>query len=151
MDLSLQRRLAAEILGVGENNIRFDIERMEDISKAFRREEIKALIEDGAIYAEKPRRNSRGRIKILREKRRRGRRRGHGSRKGVKSARVDEERMWVYRIRKIRRYLKYLKDHDMIDTRTFRKLYRMAKGGYFKSLSSLKARLEAEGLVKSRG
>ncbi|MCI4457573.1 MAG: 50S ribosomal protein L19e [Desulfurococcaceae archaeon] len=148
MDLSLQRRLAAEILGVGENNIRFDPERLEDISKAFRREEIKALIEDGAIYAIKPSRNSRGRINMLREKKRRGRRRGSGSRKGSRKTRSDEETMWVYRIRRIRRYLKYLKDHEIIDTRTFRRLYRMAKGGYFRSLSALKMYMEAEGILK---
>ena len=43
--------------------------------KAFRREEIKALIEDGAIYAIEPSRNSRGRWKILHEKKKKGRRR----------------------------------------------------------------------------
>jgi large subunit ribosomal protein L19e len=56
--------------------------------------------------------------------------------------------MWVYRIRRIRRYLKYLKDHEIIDTRTFRRLYRMAKGGYFRSLSALKMYMEAEGILK---
>jgi len=68
-DLTLQKRLAAEIMGVGINNVRFDPERIEDIEKSFRREEIKALIEDGAIYAIEPSRNSRGRWKILHEKR----------------------------------------------------------------------------------
>ncbi len=148
LDLSLQKRLAAEILGVGINNIKFDQERLEDISKAFRREDIEALIEDGAIYAEKPRRNSRGRINLRKEKRSKGRRRGHGKRKGSRGAREDKKRNWINRIRKIRRYLKYLKDTGVIDTATFRKLYRRAKGGYFKSLSSLKQHLEAEGILK---
>ncbi|MEM0043437.1 MAG: 50S ribosomal protein L19e [Sulfolobales archaeon] len=151
MDLSIQRRLAAEILGVGENNIRFNLERLEDISKAFRREEIKALIEDGAIYYVKPHRNSRGRINILKEKKRKGRRRGQGSRKGARGARADEEEVWVNRIRKIRRYLKYLKNSEIIDSKTFRRLYRMAKGGHFRSLASLKQYLEAEGIIRSRG
>lgn len=150
MDLSLQKRLAAEILGVGVNNIRFDESRLEDISKAFRREDIKALIEDGVIYAERPRRNSRGRVNLKKEKRRKGRRRGHGSRKGSKDAREDPKEAWINRIRKIRRFLKYLRDHEIIDTATYRRLYRRAKGGYFKSLASLRQYLEAEGILKSR-
>ena len=45
------------------------------------------------------------------------------------------------RIRKIRRFLKYLRDHDVIDRRTYRELYRKAKGGEFENLRSLKTHL----------
>ncbi len=150
MDLSVQKRLAAEILGVGVNNIKFDEERIDLVQEAFTREDIRALIKDGVIYYEKPHRNSRGRINRVKRQKKKGRRRGHGSRKGSKDARVDSRRMWINRIRKIRRYLKYLKDNDIIDTRTYRMLYRRAKGGAFRTFESLKHYMETEGILKRK-
>lgn len=147
-DLTLQKRIAADIMGVGVNNVRFDPERLEDIEKAFRREEIKALIEDGAIYAIKPSRNSRGRWRVLHEKRKKGRRRGHGSRKGKRGARSDKKRDWINRVRKMRRYIKMLKEKGVIDARQHRELYMKIKGGAFKNLSSLKMYLKSVGLIK---
>jgi len=147
-DLTLQRRLAAEIMGVGVNNVRFDPERLEDIEKAFRREEIKALIEDGAIYAVEPSRNSRGRWRILHEKRKKGRRRGHGSRKGKKGARIDKKRDWINRVRRMRRYIKMLREKGVIDTRLYRELYRKIKGGAFHDVSAIKTYLKSAGVLK---
>ena len=43
-DLSLQKRLAAEILGVGESRIWIDPNRIEDVADAITREEIRGLI-----------------------------------------------------------------------------------------------------------
>ncbi len=147
-DLTLQKRLAAEIMGVGVNNVRFDPERIEDIEKAFRREEIKALIEDGAIYAIEPSRNSRGRWKILHEKRKKGRRRGHGSRKGKKGARLDKKRDWINRVRRMRRYIKMLREKGVIDTKLYRSIYMKIKGGAFHDVSMIKTYLKSIGVLK---
>ena len=48
-DLSIQKRLAAEVLGVGVSRIRVDPNRIEDVEAALRREDIKRLIKEGAI------------------------------------------------------------------------------------------------------
>ncbi len=145
-DLSLQRRLAAEVLGVGENRVRFDPERLADIESALTREEVRRLIKDGAIWAEPAGRSSRGRWKERHEKRKRGRRRGPGRRRGSKGAREDPHEKWVNTVRKIRRFLKWLRNSEVIDTATYRRLYRLAKGGAFKSLSDLKRHLTAMGI-----
>ncbi|MCD6323589.1 MAG: 50S ribosomal protein L19e [Desulfurococcales archaeon] len=145
-DLSLQKRLAAEVLKVGVSRVRIDFEHIEDVETALRREDIRRLIKDGIIWAEPSKRNSRGRWKELHRKRRKGHRRGPGRRKGAKGARLDEEKLWVYTIRKIRRYLKWLRDHDVIDRKTYRKLYLLAKGGTFRSLSDLKRHLTDMGI-----
>ncbi|MEM3019492.1 MAG: 50S ribosomal protein L19e, partial [Candidatus Bathyarchaeia archaeon] len=47
--MSSQRRLASQILKVGENRVWMDPERMEDIESSITREEIKRLIHEGAI------------------------------------------------------------------------------------------------------
>ncbi len=145
-DLSIQKRLAAEVLGVGVSRIRIDPSRIEDVEAALRREDIKRLIKEGAIYVIPERRNSRGRWKVRHERKKKGRRRGPGSRKGAKDARMDSKRMWVMTIRKIRRFLRWLRDHEVIDRRTYRRLYMLAKGGTFRSLADLKRHLQELGI-----
>ncbi len=147
-DLSLQKRLAAEVLGVGESRIWIDPEEIDRVMDAITREEIKRLIHDGVIKVKPVHGNSRARWRIRHEQRKKGRRRGHGRRKGDKTARHDDKEDWMNRIRKMRRFLRYLRDHNVIDRRTYRRLYRLAKGGVFKNLSSLKHYLKEHGIVE---
>lgn len=144
-DLTLQKRLAAEVLGVGVSRIRLNPERLEEITEAFSREDIRRLIRDGAIEVIPKKGNSRGRWRVLHQKRKKGHRRGHGKRKGAKGARQDPKERWVNTIRKLRRYLRWLRDHGVIDRRTYRRLYMAAKGGQFDSLSDLKRYLREMG------
>ena len=149
-DLSIQKRLAAEIAGVGISRVKFDVNRLDIVEGAITREVIKRLIKDGTIIIEPVKGNSRGRWRVRRKRRSYGRYRGHGSRKGKKSARADEKREWINRIRKIRRYLKYLRDHEIIDKRTYRRLYLLAKGGVFSSLADLKRYIVTNNLAKGK-
>ncbi|HDJ83437.1 MAG TPA: 50S ribosomal protein L19e [Desulfurococcaceae archaeon] len=148
MDLSLQKRLAAEVLGVGESRIWIDPDRIEDVEGAVTKEEIRRLIKEGVIRVKPVKGNSRARWKERHEKRKKGRRRGPGKRKGAKTARLSKKEAWMNRIRKIRRYLRYLRDRGVIDRKTYRRLYMLAKGGVFKSLSSLKSYMKEQGLLK---
>ncbi len=148
MDLSIQKRLAAEVLGVGESRIWIDPTRIEDVEGAVTKEEIRRLIKEGVIRVKPAKGNSRARWRERHEKRKKGRRRGPGKRKGAKTARLSKKEAWMNTIRKIRRYLRYLRDHGMIDRRTYRRLYMLAKGGTFRSLSSLKTYMKEQGLLK---
>ncbi len=136
-DLRVQRRLAAEILKVGINRIVFDRNRLKEISEAVTREDIRRLIEEGAIKARKEKGISRGRAREREKKRKKGRKKGHGKRKGKKTARYPRKKAWINRIRAQRRILKELRDKGVIDRKTYRKLYMMAKGGYFRSKAHL--------------
>ncbi len=143
----LQKRLAAQVLGVGETRIKIvpkTDEDKEDLEAAITREDIKKLIKRGVIQVEPEKSNSRGRWRILKEKRAKGRRRGPGKRKGKVGARTDPKRQWINRIRKMRRYLKYLRDKGLIPKKIYRKYYRLAKGGMFSSLADLRMHLEKE-------
>ncbi len=148
MDLSIQKRLAAEVLGVGESRIWIDPTRIEDVEGAVTKEEIRKLIKEGVIRVKPIKGNSRARWRERHEKRKKGRRRGPGKRKGAKTARLSKKEAWMNTIRKIRRYLRYLRDHGVIDRRTYRRLYMLAKGGTFRSLSSLKTYMKEQGLLK---
>ncbi|MEM3149200.1 MAG: 50S ribosomal protein L19e [Candidatus Jordarchaeales archaeon] len=148
MNLSVQRRLAAEILNVGVNRVWFDPEKLEEISAAVTREDVRSLIKQGAIKAKPKLGISRARAKERYEKRKRGQRRGMGSRKGKATARMPMKEKWMMRIRAIRAFLKHLRARRIITQNTYRKLYKMAKGGAFESVAYLKNYIKDKRLAR---
>lgn len=150
MDYRLQKRLAAEILGVGESRIWIDPdpELREEIEGAVTKADVRSLINRGIIDVEPKKGNAGYSGKVRRLQRRKGRRRGPGRRKGVSTARLDPKEAWMARIRKIRRYLQYLRDKGVIDRRTYRRLYMLAKGGTFRDLASLKRYMADRGILR---
>jgi large subunit ribosomal protein L19e len=148
MDLKNQRRLAAEILGCGENRIWIDPTRIEDVGDAITRSDVRRLINDKAIKAKQKVGISRGRAHYKQEQKRKGKRRGHGSRKGAKRARTPKKKTWINTIRPIRAQLREYRDSGVIDSAAYRKLYRRAKGGMFRSKARLDAHMRSEGLLK---
>ncbi len=148
MDLRLQRRLAAEILKCGTNRVWFDSSALDEISTAATKEDIRRLIEQGLIKRKPVKGVCRVRIKYRKAQKRKGRRRGHGSRKGKKTARMSRKEAWILRIRALRKRLRYLRDKGLIDRRTYRILYRKAKGGEFRSVAHLNTYLESQGLLR---
>ena len=137
-DLSAQKRLAADVLGVGKNRVRFDPEAQGEIADAITRDDVRDLIEDGVIEAEPTQGNSRGRARERNEKRAYGHRSGHGSRKGTSGGRTDGSEEWQSRIRAQRRTLRELRDDDEITRSQYRELYDMASGGEFDSVRDLR-------------
>ncbi|MCD6482036.1 MAG: 50S ribosomal protein L19e [Thermoplasmata archaeon] len=148
MDLKNQRRLAAEVLKCGENRVWMDPDNLEEIEKAVKRKDIRNLIKQGIIKEKKVRSNSRGRIRKRMAQKAKGRRKGHGSRKGKATARLPRKRAWIKTIRPIRAYLRELRDSGKIDRKTYRLYYRRAKGGQFRSKAHVRLHLETEGLLK---
>jgi large subunit ribosomal protein L19e len=137
-DLTAQKRLAADVLGVGKNRVRFDPEAQGEIADAITRDDVRDLVEDGVIEAETTQGNSRGRARERNEKRAYGHRSGHGSRKGTSGGRTDGSEEWQSRIRAQRRTLRELRDDDEITRSQYRELYDMASGGEFDSVRDLR-------------
>ncbi|MBS7606399.1 MAG: 50S ribosomal protein L19e [Candidatus Bathyarchaeia archaeon] len=150
LSLRSQRRMAAEILGVGEERVWIDPERIEEVEAAITREDIKRLIHEGVIRKVKEKGVSRARARIIHEKKKRGKRRGVGSRSGSMKARVDPDRVWVEKIRALRRRLRELKEKRIITTRVYRQLYLKAKAGVFRSIADLHRYIEVHGLRRRR-
>jgi large subunit ribosomal protein L19e len=124
--LDTQRRLAAEILGIGENKIMFDSLRFEDISKAITRADINDLIKDKAIM-----KRITGKSRMKKEKRRRG--------TGKIRMRIkNRKKKYIAKIRKLRRYLSEVKDKKIITLQEYQYLRRLAKSGHFKTRRHLK-------------
>ncbi len=133
MKLDVQKRIAGKILKCSPKRIRFDTSRLEDISKAIRRLDIKSLINQGAITKLPAKGVSRGRARHNSAQKQKGRRRGHGSRRGKKTARLPAKEVWMDKIRLQRRILKHLRDNQKIALQTYGELYLKAKGGFFRS------------------
>ncbi|MEZ0346544.1 MAG: 50S ribosomal protein L19e [Infirmifilum sp.] len=142
MDVSVARRLASEVLGVGESRIWIDPDHLEDVAAAISRDDVRRLLKDGVIRVLPPSTPSRGRLRIRKSKKRG---RGPGSRKGP---RVDEKKVWMARVRSQRRYLKALKEKGLMNSKDFWTVYKLVKGGMFRSLSHLKLYLSEHKLVK---
>jgi large subunit ribosomal protein L19e len=147
-DLRNQRRMAASILKCGEHRVWMDADRTDEIAKAVTRRDIKILINGGAIKSKQITGISRGRKKYLKTQKKKGRRKGHGSRKGAKYARLPRKKRWIRTIRPIRIYLRQLRDNNSITPTIYRQYYRRAKGGEFRSKHHLETHLSADGVVK---
>jgi large subunit ribosomal protein L19e len=120
-NLNTQKRLSAELLGVGENKVIFDSSRLDDISKAITRQDIADLIKDKAIIK---------RITGKSKKKKENLKRGTGN---VKVRVKNRKKKYMAKIRKLRRYLSEIKDKNVISTEEYQKLRRLSKSGQFKT------------------
>jgi large subunit ribosomal protein L19e len=136
-DLSAQKRLASDVLDVGKNKVWFDPERQGDIAEAITREDVRELVDEGAIRADEPEGNSRGRARERQQKRAYGHQTGPGSRRGKAGARQDPKGDWQSRIRAQRERLKELRDEGDLERSAYRDLYDKAGGGEFDSVADM--------------
>lgn len=148
VNLAKQKRIAAQMLKVGEGRIWIDPKASEDIAGAITREDIRELIEKGVIKKKQKKGVSRGRARERAMKKVLGRRRGHGSRKGTKGARRGKKRQWITKIRALRRRLKELREEGYVDRTTYRRLYNKAKGGELRSIAHLNDFIKTNELLK---
>jgi len=149
-DLKSQRRLAAQILKIGQNRVWIDPERIEDAEGAITRDEVRKLVHEGTIRSKPEKGISRGRGRILHLKKKKGRRSGAGSRTGSPRARISKKEAWMSKIRALRKKLRLLKAKKVIPEGEYGKLYRMAGSGKFESIADLERYLKAPELWRKR-
>ncbi|MEF8908318.1 MAG: 50S ribosomal protein L19e, partial [Haloarculaceae archaeon] len=119
------------------NKVWFDPDRQGDIAEAITREDVRELVDEGAIRADEPGGNSRGRARERQEKRAYGHQTGPGSRRGKAGARQNEKESWQSRIRAQRERLTELRDEGDLPRSAYRDLYDKAGGGEFDSVADL--------------
>ena len=131
MELNKLRILAAKTLKVGKSRIR--IVDTEKAAEAITREDVRTLHKEGVIKILPVTGTSRARARVLTKKKKSGRRTGAGRRKGTKKTREQKKTKWMIKVRAQRKRLKEKKPLN------YRKLYKMVKGGYFRSLKHLES------------
>jgi large subunit ribosomal protein L19e len=125
-----------------------DHDQLDEIAKAVTKDDIRLLIDGKAIKSRQKKGISSGRKKFNMLQKKKGRRRGHGSRKGAKYARLPKKELWMKTIRPIRIYLRQLRDDKKINKSIYRKYYMKSKGGEFRSKHHLKTHLISDGILK---
>lgn len=133
-DLSSQKRMAADILDIGESRVWIDPDRMDDVEGAITKQDVRNLIESGVVRKEQDKGVSR--------KSGTGGKQGPGSRKGKKGARKSGKEEWTEKIRALRKELKEMRDDGDISSSQYRDLYDMASGGFFRNKKHMKLYIE---------
>ena len=148
MDLSNQKRMAAEVLKCGVNRVWIDPDREEEAADCITRADIRTAIASGLIAARPKKGISKARTRHTLEQKAKGKRKGPGSRKGTDNARLPDKRRWISIIRPIRDELKKLRDEGKITPSVYRMYYRKAKGGVYKSRRNIRQHMISAGHLK---
>jgi large subunit ribosomal protein L19e len=137
VNIAKKRELAARVLNVGVNRVRFEPDRLEDITDSITRENIRSLVKSGAIWTVQPKGSSRGRA-IKKGSVWKVHGKGPGSKKGKKTARVGKKRVYVVKTRSMRYHLKVIKERKDISNDMYWYLYKRVNGGQVRSLAHLR-------------
>jgi large subunit ribosomal protein L19e len=148
MKLKVQKRLAAAVLKCSPKRVWFDEDRLSDIKESITKQDLKGLIADGAIRLKPVKSISQGRTRKKKIQKSKGLQKGHGSRKGSARAGNPSKTEWMMKIRVQRRFIKLLREKQLVDRQTYGQLYLKAKGGFFRSKRHIKIYLEEHNLVK---
>jgi len=141
MNLSVKKRMAADVLKVGKKRVKFDPESTDDIFDAITRESIRGLASSGVISVKPKKGISRGRARKMRIKiKKRGV--GAGSKEGAKGARRGKKTIWINKVRTLRGRVKVWRDRGEISGKIFNEMYRQIKGGHIRSLKHLESILK---------
>lgn len=149
MNFKSQRRMAAQIMKCGIGRVWIGPDADEDVKSAITKEDIRSLISSGTIRLRQEKGISRGRTRKNFLQKRKGLRKGIGSRKGRATARQDPKDVWVERIRNLRELSLSLKQKGAITNKTYRILREKSKGGLFRSRRHIMLYLEEHGLLKA--
>lgn len=150
MSIKTAKRLAAGILKVGENRIKVAAGEDKAADEVLTHDDVRALIERGALYAEAARGVSRFRGRQHARQRSLGRRKGTGNKKGKRYAGVSRKDLWMQRVRAQRALLRELLAKGMIEHAIYRHTYSMVKGGNFKGRASMLSHLRDSGLLRAK-
>ncbi len=148
MKLSTQRRLAADVMKCGETRVWMDPQFEDEISLAITRDDIRRLVDEGAIQRKPIRGVSRGRARFNLRQKRKGQRVGAGTKKGKSTAKLSGKDRWMMKIRPMRKELRKLRSEGKISPRVYRDLYLKAKGNAFRNTAHLRTYISERRLSK---
>jgi large subunit ribosomal protein L19e len=135
---------------IGEGRVWIDPERIDYVEAAITREEIRKLVREGVIKSIPKKGVCRVRARVLKEKRKKGLRRGPGGKSGPARSKISKKQAWINRIRPIRKRLSELKDTRAISESAYRKMYDMSESGVFKSKAELERYIQTKNLWRRR-
>jgi large subunit ribosomal protein L19e len=136
MNINSAKRIVAKKLNVGKSKIKVDNAAQKKIKEAITSADLESLVQEGS-FKKKGVGQSRGRARILLEKKKKGRRKGQGTRRGKANARSNTHDAWIKKVRSQRKYILELLKSTKVDNKQYRDLYNKVKGGFFRSKSHI--------------
>ncbi|MDD4983498.1 MAG: 50S ribosomal protein L19e [Candidatus ainarchaeum sp.] len=137
MNMKSFRGQVSKLLNVGKSKVWISPDATTEVKKAITKDDIKEMVNNGTVKKVISG-QSRGRARKLKAKKTAGRRRGPGTRKGVKTARTRPKEEWIKKVRAQRKYIREMKDKNEIDSTLYKDLYAKVRGGFFRSKGHIK-------------
>ena len=125
MTILTVRRLAADIMNVGETRVRISPDGLKEAEGALTRADVRGLIEKGVITKARVK----GRDSTARKKRK-----GPGRKKGSLG---DAKKLWMQKVRAQRKLLAMLIESGVLDKKNKRSLYGKVKSGIFRNKKAM--------------
>ena len=150
MRLTLQKRIAADIMKCSPKRIWIDPVKTPEVKEAVTKQDIRTLVNNGVIIKRQKTGQSHFRARKTADQKRKGRQKGVGSRKGAKGARSPPKRNWMNAIRLQRSFLRELKEKELINVKNYRELLLKAKGGFFRSKRHIKIYINEHDIVVNK-
>lgn len=135
MTIATVRRLAADIMNVGQNKVRISPDGLKEAEGALTRADVKGLIDKGVITKVRP---------AGRASKKRTKRRGRGKRKG---STVSTKDLWMKKVRAQRKFLRMLLKTEALKESEKRGIYKKVKSGIFRNKKAMLLYLKENGLV----
>jgi len=151
MRVNTAKRIAADQFKSGITRVWIDTNSLEQVTESATRSDIRELINRHVIQVTPKKGNSTYRHKKRIVQLSKERRRGQGSVRGTKNARFPRKVRWVKTVRALRDELVKLKDQKSIDPKTYRKFYRLIKGGSIRSRAQLNSQIKSMGMMNEVG
>lgn len=148
MKLSTQKRLAADVMKIGTTRVWMDPGFEDEVSLAITRDDIRRLVDEGAIQKKRTIGVSRGRARYILQQKRKGQRKGPGRKKGKATSKMSGKDRWMMKIRPMRNELRILRDTGKITPKVYRELYLKAKGNAFRNTAHLRTHISERRLSK---
>jgi large subunit ribosomal protein L19e len=148
MKLSTQKRIAADVMKCGQTRVWMDPDFEDEISLAITRDDIRRLVDEGAIQRRPVRGVSRGRARHNLRQKRKGQRSGPGRKKGKATSKLSGKDRWMMKIRPMRKELHKLREEGKITPKVYRELYLKAKGNAFRNTAHLRTVISERRLSK---
>ena len=136
--MNVQKKIAAKVMKCGVEKIWID-PKNEKVKQAITRRDIRRFIKEGAIKKIPAKKKKK---KIAKPQQR------MGSRKGSKGSRRGKKSSWLRAIRPQREMIKELREKKQLEPKTYRKIYKLVKGGMFRSRSHLMIYLKDKKMIK---
>ena len=135
MNINKVKMVAGELLKVGSSKIWIDPEQVKDVAGAMTKDDLRELIAKGAVGKRDDHSHSRGRARVLLIKKRKGRKGGHGKRRGTSGTRTNAKENWMKRVRAQRELLSKMKKEGKVEN--YSELYSKVKGNLYKGKKQL--------------